>query len=558
MTRPSPGSTAHGVSSPIARAAALSLVALVSLALSAVASLASSGPASAADNTFLVNSTGDAPAAGSTSDGVCDTGGTVDGQPECTLRAAIEEANGTTGSDAIDATGIGGTIQLGSRLHISSDLELTGPGADALTVRGEGDTGGYQVFYITDADAVTLSGLTVADGTAAPTSPAAAIDAGGIMNFSAATLTLDAVVVTGNHLTGFYAGAGGVASTGDLVIRNSTVSANSANGSVILGQGGGIAIGNSKTLTVTNSTIGDNHVLGGASGGGGIRSTGPVQLDSVTFAGNTATGSGTPARDIWVQGGTVTTGNTIFGSTAASGIDCKSISGFVSLGHNLEADDGGSCGLTDPTDRNEADPQLGALADNGGPTPQFAFPPSSPAADTGQTDEALHQRAIGRPQGAADDIGAFELDTTAPDTVIDSGPAEGSTTADDSPSLGFHATEAGSSFECELDGPGAATGTFASCASPWSYADLAHGSYLFLVRAIDGAGNVDATPASRAFTIAVSDDSSTPPDDTGTPSLASTGPALAPAPVLALSALLIVLGAGIGAAARLRRARRSS
>ena len=41
---------------------------------------------------FSINSNGDASDA-SLGDGVCDTGGLVGGLPECTLRAAIEEAN---------------------------------------------------------------------------------------------------------------------------------------------------------------------------------------------------------------------------------------------------------------------------------------------------------------------------------------------------------------------------------------------------------------------------------------------------------------------------------
>ena len=37
--------------------------------------------------------------------------------------------------------------------------------------------------------------------------------------------------------------------------------------------------------------------------------------------------------------------------------------------------------------------------------------------------------------------------------------------------------------------------------SPKAYTGLASGSHSFEVRAIDAAGNVDATPASRAWTI---------------------------------------------------------
>jgi hypothetical protein len=64
----------------------------------------------------------------------------------------------------------------------------------------------------------------------------------------------------------------------------------------------------------------------------------------------------------------------------------------------------------------------------------------------------------------------------------------------------FTSTEPGT-FQCRIDGPGSTVGSYQSCASTASYSSLADGSYTFSVRAIDTAGNVDATPATRSFTI---------------------------------------------------------
>ena len=104
-------------------------------------------------------------------------------------------------------------------------------------------------------------------------------------------------------------------------------------------------------------------------------------------------------------------------------------------------------------------------------------------------------------EGASDTVTAQVevVDTAAPETTIDSGPQ--GPTANNDPSFAFSSTEANSSFECRLDGPGSATGSFASCTSPKSYTDLADGSYSFQVRATDQAANTDQSSASRSFTV---------------------------------------------------------
>jgi tRNA A-37 threonylcarbamoyl transferase component Bud32 len=86
------------------------------------------------------------------------------------------------------------------------------------------------------------------------------------------------------------------------------------------------------------------------------------------------------------------------------------------------------------------------------------------------------------------------VDTTAPNTEITSGP-EGDV-ADTSATFEFESSEAGSSFECQLDGAG-----FEQCTSPKTYEGLALGLHTFDVRATDAAGNTDPTPASRTWTV---------------------------------------------------------
>lgn len=109
-------------------------------------------------------------------------------------------------------------------------------------------------------------------------------------------------------------------------------------------------------------------------------------------------------------------------------------------------------------------------------------------------------------------VRSWTVDTQPPDTLIDSGPSgETNSTA---ATFGFSATEAGTSFECKLDG-----GPWESCTSGKTYSSLATGSHTFYVRGTDQAGNVEASEASRTWTITVPP--ITPPGGTpsgGTPS----------------------------------------
>ena len=101
----------------------------------------------------------------------------------------------------------------------------------------------------------------------------------------------------------------------------------------------------------------------------------------------------------------------------------------------------------------------------------------------------------------------WTVDTAAPETTIDLGPSGTITVAD--ATFAFSSSEAGATFECSLDGA-----AYSACTSPESYTSLSNGSHTFEVKAKDGAGNVDATPASRTFSVEVPPP---PPDDTTPP-----------------------------------------
>ncbi|MFY0575794.1 MYXO-CTERM sorting domain-containing protein [Cystobacter fuscus] len=84
------------------------------------------------------------------------------------------------------------------------------------------------------------------------------------------------------------------------------------------------------------------------------------------------------------------------------------------------------------------------------------------------------------------------------DTNITQGPS--GTTPDRSATFEFDTGAPGVTYECRLDG-----GEWTACTSPVTYDNLPDGEHTFEVRSRDSAGNVDATPATRTWTVHVGD-----------------------------------------------------
>jgi hypothetical protein len=89
---------------------------------------------------------------------------------------------------------------------------------------------------------------------------------------------------------------------------------------------------------------------------------------------------------------------------------------------------------------------------------------------------------------------SWRVDGTAPETALASAPAARTTAL--SATFTFSANEP-AGYECKLD-----TAGFTPCSSPKTYTGLRRAAHVFDVRAIDAAGNVDATPAVHRWTIA--------------------------------------------------------
>jgi large repetitive protein len=92
-------------------------------------------------------------------------------------------------------------------------------------------------------------------------------------------------------------------------------------------------------------------------------------------------------------------------------------------------------------------------------------------------------------------------DTTPPETTLGNRPS--TPTTSQSATFTFSGTDDVTApgdmrFECRLDG--SAFG-FTACSSPWPYFNLDEGTHTFEVRAVDAAGNPDASPETHTWTI---------------------------------------------------------
>ena len=241
---------------------------------------------------------------------------------------------------------------------------------------------------------------------------------GGIRMDGGAKLTLANTTVTGNSAA--QGSGGGIFSTGVLTVTNSTVRDN------IAFNGGGISIFPSQFAVVTGSTINNNTAAGV---GGGISNAGNLAIVNSTISGNRAQfrGGGVENESVGTaDSGRVTiTNSTLQGNQAAIGggvsitgpatttlrntIVANSAIGGNCAGQVTEAI--GSLSWPDATCPGlNADPRLGPLASNGGPTQTHALLPGSAAIDAAVPSECpdADQRGVARPQGPGCDIGAFE------------------------------------------------------------------------------------------------------------------------------------------------------
>ena len=390
--------------------------------------------ASAQAAVFTVNSPSDAVDVGP-GNGICETA-----FGNCTLRAAIQESNALAGADEIILPPNTYLLTIVSELDITGSLTITGGGASTTIIDGNKSVRpNSRVLVVGSGITVNISGVTIRNG---------GTGGGGGGIFNVGTLTLSNSTVSGNNADeiggGIYNANGGTAmltnitvsgndvgvdgggifSGGTLTLTNSTVTGNNAGDDA-----GGIFNVTGGTMTLTNSTVSGNNA---GDGGGGIRNSGTLTLTNSTVSGNNAGGNG---GGIYNFLGTANSFNsTITDNRSDAGLSGTGIGGgvhndaaatftfqntilagnfetqrvgnffvattgecdgtIISSGNNLmEHYDTSRCTVTgNPL---LADPKVGPLQNNGGPTQTHALLVGSPAIDGGN------------PSGCRDDLGAL-------------------------------------------------------------------------------------------------------------------------------------------------------
>ena len=328
------------------------------------------------------------------------------------LRQAILDANARPGADLITlGPDVHGTITLASSLPaITDDLWITGPGASSLAISGNG----HRIFAVGAGKTLTISGLTLRNGDAGRQGGGAILNEG----------TVDATGLVFARNAATHGGA--IDNLGTATITDSTFSDNSAlvAGGAIITEGTltidsstfvrntaatyGGAIDASEVVTIVNSTFGANTA--GSRGGAIHVRNGLTTVTNATISGNGTTALTGAGGGINVNAGSLRLRNTIV-ANSTGGHDCAAgvAATWLEDTGNLVGD--GSCSTGSLT-RRSGDPNLGTLADNGGPTMTMALRAPSPAIDGGDNAScpAVDQRGSVRDGSVGDacDIGAFE------------------------------------------------------------------------------------------------------------------------------------------------------
>jgi CSLREA domain-containing protein len=277
------------------------------------------------------------------------------------LRSAVTGNRAVENSDS-NGGGIN-TAGIGTRVRV---VRSTVSGNRAL-----GDGGGVEVG---GAD-LLVSRSTVANNRTDS-------NGGGVHSAGGGTLQIQAATISGNRAE--LAGGGLHVVGGNAFAANSTFAGNRANDN-----GGGINASDNASVGFNAVTIARN--LSGADDPGPPPTTGGgiFMIDSIFEVRNSLI-----ALNRVGQGGPVAN-------------DCEGET-FTSLGNNVLSTKVECDGFTQPTDLERANPKIGQLKKNGGPTKTVALKRGSPAIGHAHNPSAPNRDQRGERRGGDPDAGAFE------------------------------------------------------------------------------------------------------------------------------------------------------
>ncbi|MCK6578929.1 MAG: hypothetical protein L6Q98_12565 [Anaerolineae bacterium] len=325
------------------------------------------------------------------------------------LIEAIHCANATAADDVINLAPAS-TYTLTTGNASFAGLPAITSGSGALTINGNGATiersfaGGtpdFRIFYLNGGSNLALNRVRLTNGRSPGSSGGGIYNDGGALTLTESTVDAN----TASNGAGIFNAGGST-----TILLSSTVSNN-----VATNYGGGV-VNSSATLHVINSTISGNSATGtGSSGGGGaidsFGASADLSIRNSTITNNTAVAPNAARSGVWYEdGGAYIDNNIISGNSG--GNNCKIDGAGWSPFDSIE--DGTTCGFN-----NNANPLLGPLANNGGPTLTHTLLPGSPAINKGYNDSsddqfgaplAFDQRGSGFPRilDGTVDLGAYE------------------------------------------------------------------------------------------------------------------------------------------------------
>lgn len=343
-------------------------------------------------------------------------GGIYNGSSVATDAPKLALANSAI-DDNTAASGGGGVVTIKG-----ATLTATGGHLDGNSAVGGGGV------VVGDGGSATFDGTDFVDNTASASGGAAILNSGTTSVVRSSLSGNHALHTTGNTGLGaaIYSGSNSDGASTSLTVGSSTIAGNDAwAGSALVTFSPGD--GATNKASIDNTTITGNT---SSSTVGAIEQFHPLTITNSTVTDNTAAaGSGSAGALSMVVPASVGVAGSIFsGNTPAA------CSGAVSDGgYNLAAPADTGCGFTAARHDLSAAPQLGALADNGGPTKTRLPGPASPAlgavpAATATTlsdavsgnavqlcgPGAKDQRGTDRPQGSRCDVGSVEVVQVTP------------------------------------------------------------------------------------------------------------------------------------------------